>query len=296
MANRRYKDSVFRMYFNNREELARLYQALRPDATIRPEDITINTLEDVLLDQQKNDLSFLWKDQSIVLTEHQSTISPNVPVRMLIYGCRLLMGTLADKKALYRRKLVPLPAMHFYELYIGSDMTEDERTLRLSAAYKEGGADLELVCHVINITYQENRPILQACQPLREYSLFVHRIEVNRRRGMPLDEAIREAIDYCVQHQIMQSFLEQCRVEVLQMMSLQWNADEARRVQEEERREDIQEVATKSKAEGKTEERTFMFRVWDMLQEKRPYQDIAREMKTTVEEVRQIAEHFGMAY
>ena len=33
-----------------------------------------------------------------------------------------------------------------------------------------------------------------------------------------------------------------------------------------------------------------------MLKEKRPYQDIAREMKTTVEEVRQIAEHFGMAY
>ena len=32
MANRRYKDSVFRMYLNNREELARLYQALRPDA------------------------------------------------------------------------------------------------------------------------------------------------------------------------------------------------------------------------------------------------------------------------
>ena len=126
--------------------------------------------------------------------------------------------------------------------------------------------------------------------------MFVQRIAVTRRRGMALDEAIREAIDYCVQHQIMQSFLEQCREEVLQMMSLQWNADEARRVQEEERREDIQEVATKSKAEGKTEERTFMFRVWDMLQEKRPYQDIAREMKTTVEEVRQIDAHFGMAY
>lgn len=303
MANRRYKDSVFRMYFNNREELARLYQALRPDVVVRPEDIIINTLEDVLLDQQKNDLSFLWNNQSIVLTEHQSTISPNIPVRMLIYGCRLLMGTLADKKALYRRKLVPLPAMHFYELYIGGDMHEDERTLRLSAAYKEGGVDLELICHVINITYREDRPILQACQPLREYSLFVHRIEVNRRQGMELDAAIREAIEYCLQHQIMQSFLEQCREEVLQMMSLQWNADEARKVQEEERREELEELEAqkeaatkKSKAEGRNEERNFMFRVWDMLKEKRPYPDIAREMQTTVEEVRQIAKHFGMVY
>ena len=75
MANRQYKDSVFRMFFNNRKELAKLYQAIRPDKTIRPEDITINTLEDVILDQQKNDVSFAWKDQSIVLTNFAHFLS-----------------------------------------------------------------------------------------------------------------------------------------------------------------------------------------------------------------------------
>lgn len=45
------------MFFNNRKELAKLYQAIRPDKTIRPEDITINTLEDVILIERSSSIS-----------------------------------------------------------------------------------------------------------------------------------------------------------------------------------------------------------------------------------------------
>ena len=55
MANRQYKDSVFRMFMNNPVELAKFYQAIRPDTIIRPEDIQINTLEDIMLDELKHE-------------------------------------------------------------------------------------------------------------------------------------------------------------------------------------------------------------------------------------------------
>ncbi len=204
------------MFFNNREELAKLYQAIRPDKTIRPEDIEINTLEDVILDQQKNDVSFAWNDQSIVLTEHQSTINPNMPARMLIYASRLLLGTLADKKALYRKKLIYLPT-------------------------------------------------------------------------------IREAITYCIQHKIMQSFLESCREEVLQMMTFQWNAEEAKKVQEEERQEDIQEAETRGKAEGITA--TTLKVVRNLLKKKLlSYEEIADTTDTTIDEVIRIAKESHLSY
>ena len=77
MANRQYKDTVFRKIFNHQREIAALYQAIRPGDTILPEDITITTLDEVFLSGQKNDLSFLWKDQAIILAEHQSTWNPN---------------------------------------------------------------------------------------------------------------------------------------------------------------------------------------------------------------------------
>ncbi len=61
MANRQLKDSVFRKLFNNRKELAKLYQAIQPGIEVSPHDLKITTLRNVFLDSQKNDLSFLWK-------------------------------------------------------------------------------------------------------------------------------------------------------------------------------------------------------------------------------------------
>ena len=291
MANRQYKDTVFRMFMNNPEELAKLYQALRPDAIIRPEDIQINTLEDILLDQFKNDVSFTWKDQSIILTEHQSTINPNIVLRQLIYADRLLLGTVVDKKALYRRTPIYLPAPHFYTLYIGKEMQENEKDIHLSDYFRETGSDLDLTCHVINITYDKNHTFLEKCQPIREYSFFVNRTEQNQQNGMSLGTAIRESMDYCIQHQIMQSFLERNRREVLEMMMFQWNAEDARKVWEEEKRE----AESRGEARGEAKEKATI--ICNMLNTTNlSCEQIAKIASTTVEEVRRIAKENGLAY
>ena len=112
MANRQYKDTVFRKFFNHEREIAELYQAIRPQDDIREEDITISTLDDVFLDQQKNDLSFLWKDQSVVLVEHQSSINPNMPYRLLIYSVLVMLTRFVDSKALYDSRATFLCALH----------------------------------------------------------------------------------------------------------------------------------------------------------------------------------------
>ena len=288
MANRQYKDTVFRMFMNDRDELAKFYQALRPNEIIRPEDIQINTLEDILLDQFKNDVSFTWKDQSIVLTEHQSTISPNIALRQLIYVERLLLGAVADKKALYRRTPIYLPAPHFYTLYIGKDMKEDEKDVRLSDYFREKGSDLELTCHIINITYRKNRKFLDNCQPIREYSFFVNRTEQNQQDGMSLGDAIRESIDYCIHHKVMQSFLERNRREVLEMMMFQWNAEDARKAAEE----DIREAESRGEARGRADEKakTTATIIRNLLKTTTlSFEEIAGVASTTVDHVKRIA-------
>jgi len=207
-----------------------------------------------------------------------------MPLRMLVYADRLLFGTIADKKALYRRTPIVLPTIHFYVLYVGSEMQEDEKILRLSDFFREKGSDLELTCHVLNITYKKDRPFLKNCQPIREYSFFVNRTEQNQQNGMNLDDAIRESMDYCIQHKIMQSFLKRNQREVLEMMMFQWNAEEARKVQEEERQEDILEAESR----GKTEEKTTIIR--NMLNTTSlSYDQIAQIANTTVDEVSRIA-------
>ncbi len=52
-----------------------------------PEALTIVTLDNAIYMNMKNDLAFLI-DNTICMYEHQSTLSPNLPLRNLFYVAR----------------------------------------------------------------------------------------------------------------------------------------------------------------------------------------------------------------
>ena len=83
-----YKDSLFRDIFNNEERLPELYEALLGDKAM-PEDITLATIGETLFTGVKNDVGFFVRDDYVLLTEHQSTVNANMPLRMLIYLAEL---------------------------------------------------------------------------------------------------------------------------------------------------------------------------------------------------------------
>ncbi len=82
-ANREYKDSVFTLLFSEPERLIELYNALAGSNYGTDTKIEINTLEGILFLNRMNDISFVLNDKLIVLIEHMSTISENLPVRLL---------------------------------------------------------------------------------------------------------------------------------------------------------------------------------------------------------------------
>ena len=71
-ANRNYKDRLFRFVFKNKKDLLDLYNAINGTDYDNPEELEVNTLENVLYLSMKNDLSFLI-DAELNLYEHQST-------------------------------------------------------------------------------------------------------------------------------------------------------------------------------------------------------------------------------
>lgn len=84
IANRKYKDTVFRMLFSDKERLLELYNAVSGRHYDNTDDLEIVTLENAVYMGMKNDLAFLL-DTCIYLYEHQSTVNPNIPLRDLIY-------------------------------------------------------------------------------------------------------------------------------------------------------------------------------------------------------------------
>lgn len=120
-AKRNIKDSVFRNMFSIPYFLLQLYMALHPeDKTITEKDLKIVTLESVLVNSVYNDLGFFARDKMLLLVEAQSTWSPNIVLRALIY----LMSTYQNYFSqmgisLYDEKTADMPWPELYVVYSG---------------------------------------------------------------------------------------------------------------------------------------------------------------------------------
>ena len=112
---RAYRDSLFRDIFNNADRLPEIYEALLGVRTTAS-DITLATINETLFSGIKNDVGFIVGSQHVLLTEHQSTINANMPLRMLMYLAEIYRRYV-DADAVYRKRLIPLPAPKFYVFY-----------------------------------------------------------------------------------------------------------------------------------------------------------------------------------
>lgn len=71
-ANRKYKDTVFRMLFSDKENLLSLYNVINRTTYKDAEALEIVTLKNAVYMGMKNDLAFII-DMNLFLYEHQST-------------------------------------------------------------------------------------------------------------------------------------------------------------------------------------------------------------------------------
>ena len=84
-----YRDRMFIHLFSERNRLLQLYNAVCGTDYDNSEELQVNTLENVLYMNMKNDVSFLMCQEELSLYEHQSTYNPNMPLRGLLYIARL---------------------------------------------------------------------------------------------------------------------------------------------------------------------------------------------------------------
>ena len=150
-ANRKYKDTVFRMLFSDKYRLLELYNAVSGRHYVNPDELQIVTLENAVYMGMKNDMAFLL-DTGIYLYEHQSTINPNMPLRDLFYISSEYNG-FVDMKSLYTSTVQKLPAPNFVVFYNGEEAMEDRCEYRLSGAFepKVDNPALELIVMVLNV-------------------------------------------------------------------------------------------------------------------------------------------------
>ena len=240
-ANRQYKDTVFRMLFSEKENLLSLYNAVTGSHYQNAEALKIVTLENAIYMGMKNDLAFML-ETNIYLYEHQSTINPNIPLRDLIYIGIEYQQYLNDK-SLYSSKLQKIPAPKFMVFYNGTDDVEDRMELKLSSAYEHlaGEPDLELKVLMLNVNEGHNKELMEQCQTLKEYAIYVARVR-KYASALNLNDAVERAITECIKEGILVEFLRKNRSEVKMVSILEydkeWEEKKLRKAEYEAGKED----------------------------------------------------------
>lgn len=228
-ANMQYRNSVFCSYFNEPTRLLSLCNAILGTDYSDANELEINTLETSMLSNQKNDISCKIRDNFLILIEHQSSVNNNMPFRCLSYIAKLLDNLIDDRAKLYRKTLIKFPAPRFVVLYDGNDSEPLHREMRLSDAFNGDSSSLELIVNSFNINYGLNHPLLDKCRYLKDYSTLVGKVKEGFVNGLSLHDSIIQAVNFCVDHNIMKQFLLDNEREVFNMLALQWKLEDAQK-------------------------------------------------------------------
>lgn len=232
--NKKYKDTVFRMLFGkNRDELLKLYNAVNDSDYTNADDLEINTLDDAIYLSMRNDISFVLYDD-LNLYEHQSTLNPNMPLRNLFYVSDLLQEITMDMN-IYGSKKLEIPTPRFIMFYNGKDDPGELSEYRLSDMFikTEERPRLELIVSMVNISDGQDNKVIRNCKTLQEYSRFVAMIRENRRT-MSIEDAVRNAVDECIQQGILRDFLLKNKARVIKMSIYEYDEKKQRKFDREE--------------------------------------------------------------
>ena len=196
-AKRSYKDSLFRMLFQEPRQLLDLFNAVNGTDYQNPQDLEIVTLE--------------------------NAIYLNMPLRILLYAAREYQKLIKDD-SLYASALLKLPTPHFIVFYNGERDMPERTVLRLSDAYEKPAEkpDLELSVTVLNINSGFNESLKETCSLMGEYMQYVERVR-HYTKTMHLDQAVSKAVDDCIQKGILAEFLTFWKSEVIAMSIFEYD-------------------------------------------------------------------------
>lgn len=230
--NRKYKDRLFRFIFSDKGNLLQLYNAINDSHYNNPDDLVITTIDDVVYMGMKNDLSFII-DDIMSLYEHQSTYSPNLPLRGLFYFSAMYRNYIEPmKQKLYTDSPLRIPFPVYLVFYNGSMEEPERKEIPLSDLFIQNGKGLqpalECTALLLNINVGHNQELMEKCRILKEYAQFIHTIRSKISVGLPFQEAVETAVEDCISQNILSEILRKNKAEVIDMILTEYDENEFR--------------------------------------------------------------------
>jgi len=140
--------------------------------------------------------------------------------------------------------MIKIPVPHFVTFYNGLEKwIEEEEEIKLSDMYEipVDNPQLELKVRVININRDVD--ILSKCETLRGYMTFVNKTRCKTQvERKDVKQAVLEAIDECMEENILVDFFEKHREEVIEVSIYDYDEEKVRKTLVDEAREEGEQL------------------------------------------------------
>ena len=206
---KQHRDTMFRGHFKIPGNFLQLLKhCSHQDTTLTTDDITPFDLESaVAVRIRRNDVSFITKDNRlIILIEHQSTLNPNMALRLFLYYIELLqLWIKLNNINLYgESKITTLPVPEFYVAYNGVKPLEED----ISEFYIESECiQIKATVNIVNIHYDKLNDT-KPSNALAGYSFFYKIFDEGKQAGLSPDEAFNEARKMCIANGYLKDFID----------------------------------------------------------------------------------------
>lgn len=214
---RNHKDNVFCLLYKDKRNLLSLYNAMNGTSYENEAELEVVTLDGAICLKMKNDAAFVV-DSRLNLYEQQSSRNENMPLRDLYYVVEELKK-IAPPSTLYHRTKIKIPTPRFVVFYNGAEEQPEKQVYKLSDSFsgEELNPELELKVTVININPGYNEELLERCESLKGYMLFVKKARDKKAVGIKLEDAVRQALEECIAENILAEFFQSHKEEIVEM-------------------------------------------------------------------------------
>lgn len=249
MNNREYKSDVFSMLMQVPEYALNVYNAMNGSDYNDPDLVEVFMLENGFSLTVRNDASFIV-DNWLNIYEHQSTWSPNLVIRELIYYVDLLKVYIKrNKYNVFGRKKVLLPPPKFVVYYNGIEERPEIEEYDMSDLFIKPSEDFQIkvTSTLININPGKNETLKARCYVLDGYCTFVEKVrgyveDLSNKNDdsdyLVLDPAIDKAIDECIAEDVLADFFNVNRDKVKNMVKLDFSFEGRTKLERAEAYED----------------------------------------------------------
>ena len=111
--------------------------------------------------------------------------------------------------------------------YNGTKEQPDETILRLTDAFESVSDNrqpcLQCTAVMLNINYGHNLALMEKCQRLKEYSIFVDTVRIQCKKTSDPRHAVTKAVDICIEKGILRDVLVKHKAEVISMVLTSFN-------------------------------------------------------------------------